>query len=558
MMSGGHHLIEQTRSALGVVLSPLTIHGKLILALGLQLALLLGVALLTLFGLHRVQRSFEAAIGHGLTVERLAGDMRNELGEARRAEKDLLLGQPEDGFTASSQRYSALNRQHVARIRQLIAELDRAATDRMSGTESRIKDDLVALTPYVNVYAEDFDAVVTLIGEHAPRDRIAVKTEDFQSAALVVEPLVADIALTGQRAAAAEIAAARAAGRRTAFLVGGCVVAAVLTGLGLAYKLSRLITAPLEQLARTAEVIGAGDLTVHVPVGGRDEIATLAATFNDMTGRLRALIGALEQRVLERERAEEQVRRLNAGLEERVRERTAELESSNRDLEAFCYSVSHDLRSPLRHISGYVYLLSHGSLARERDAEQYLRQTADAVKRMEQLIDALLVFSRIGYAELRMSEVSLANLVAEARAEIEHEAAGRRVAFTVGPLASVQADRTLLKQVVLNLLSNALKFTRTRPIAEIEIRAAPELARPGENVFLVRDNGVGFDMAYRHKLFGVFQRLHREQQFEGTGIGLANVDRIIRRHGGRVWAEAQPDRGATFFVGLRAAAQKAA
>jgi signal transduction histidine kinase len=366
---------------------------------------------------------------------------------------------------------------------------------------------------------------------------------------VIVEPLVADLALTGHRAAAAEVAAARIASQRTAFLLGCCVVAAILAGLALTYGLGHQLPARLQRLARAAEAIANGDLTVQAPVGGRDEISTLAVTFNDMTGRLRGLIGALEQRVLERERAEEQVRRLNVELEKRVSDRTAELQSANRELEAFCYSVSHDLRGPLRHISGYLYLLDR-TMPLEGEVARTVEHIGEAVKRMGQLIDALLAFSRIGRAELHKTKVSLAALVAEAREELEPEATGRDLAWSVGPLPSVQADRTLLKQAVLNLLSNALKFTRPRSVAKIEIRAAPEAARPNEAVFLVRDNGVGFDMAYAHRLFGVFQRLHPGDTFEGNGIGLANVDRIIRRHGGRVWAEAQVERGATFFVGL--------
>jgi light-regulated signal transduction histidine kinase (bacteriophytochrome)/HAMP domain-containing protein len=318
----------------------------------------------------------------------------------------------------------------------------------------------------------------------------------------------------------------------------------------LAYVLGHQITAPLGDLARASQAITAGDLSAQVEIHSRDELGTLAATFNAMTAKLRDLVRSLEERVLERERAEDQVRQLNAELEERVRARTAELEGANRELEAFSYSVSHDLRTPLRHIAGFVYLLRQPSGGLGEQSREHLDTIAGAVRRMGSLIDALLAFSRIGRAEFRTEEVDLAALVDEARAELTADSKDREVVWTVGPLPRVRGDRALLRQVIVNLLSNALKFTRPRPRAEIEVRAAPDQAGPGEAVFLVRDNGVGFDMAYADKLFGVFKRLHAPEAFEGTGIGLANVERIIRRHGGRVWAKSAVDAGATFFVAL--------
>jgi light-regulated signal transduction histidine kinase (bacteriophytochrome) len=223
-----------------------------------------------------------------------------------------------------------------------------------------------------------------------------------------------------------------------------------------------------------------------------------------------------------------------------------DLESSNKELEAFAYSVSHDLRAPLRHILGYTELLQKkmSSVADEK-SNRYLVTIQDSAKRMGNLIDDLLAFSRIGRAETQKTHVSMAQLVKEALTEVRQDAEGRNVAWKVGALPDFYGDRSMLRLVLVNLISNAIKFTRTRAQAEIEIGCAD--GNPDELVVFVRDNGVGFDMQYVSKLFGVFQRLHESTAFEGTGIGLATVQRIIHRHGGKVWAEGVIDGGATFY-----------
>jgi len=273
----------------------------------------------------------------------------------------------------------------------------------------------------------------------------------------------------------------------------------------------------------------------------------ILTALRDDTGKLRGFSKVAHDITKEQE-AEEEIRRLNSDLERRVLERTAQLESTNRELEAFSYSVSHDLRAPLRHIAGYVGILQSAAAGRLDEAgRQQLQRIAQSASHMSHLIDALLAFSQMGRAELRQVPVSLATLVEEARRELHGESEGRDIDWRIGQLPEVRGDPMMLRLVIVNLLSNALKYTRTRARAKIEIEA---MDSGPETIFSVRDNGVGFDMKYVEKLFGVFQRLHRAEEFEGTGIGLANVRRIIHRHGGRTWAQASVDGGATFYCSI--------
>ncbi len=227
------------------------------------------------------------------------------------------------------------------------------------------------------------------------------------------------------------------------------------------------------------------------------------------------------------------------------------LEAANKELEAFSYSVSHDLRAPLRHIDGYAALLRKSvehSLSEK--AARYLQTISDSAKQMGQLIDDLLVFSRMGRQEMLRTAVNLDQLIKSIFSDLRLDLQGRKISWTIAALPEVQGDPAMLRQVFMNLITNAVKFTSTRPIATVEIGV--EHPSSGEIVLFVRDNGVGFDMQYAAKLFGVFQRLHRADEFEGTGIGLANVRRIVHRHGGRAWAEGVQDKGATFYVLLPA------
>jgi PAS domain S-box-containing protein len=235
-------------------------------------------------------------------------------------------------------------------------------------------------------------------------------------------------------------------------------------------------------------------------------------------------------------------------LEQRVLARTAQLEEANRELESFSYSVSHDLRAPIRHISGFVDLFrKRGGDALDATSTHYLKVIADAAKQAGTLVDDLLAFSRMGRAELARQRVSMDAVVKEVVSLLQPEIGSRGIEWRIGPLGEVTGDAAMLRLVWRNLLSNAVKYTRTREAAVIEVERT-ELDR--EHVFCVRDNGVGFDMKYVGKLFGVFQRLHSADEFEGTGIGLANVRRIVGRHRGRAWAEGELDRGSTFCFAL--------
>jgi PAS domain S-box-containing protein len=249
--------------------------------------------------------------------------------------------------------------------------------------------------------------------------------------------------------------------------------------------------------------------------------------------------------ITERRRQEQEVRKLNDDLARR----TTELQASNKELEAFAYSISHDLRAPLRHTVGYAELLQkNASSTVDEKNRRYMTMILESGKRMGNLIDDLLAFSRIGRAETRKATVSLDALVKEALQELRPETEGRHIAWAIAALPNVSGDRSMLKLALVNLMSNAVKFTRTRPQARIEIGRAD--GKDDETVVFIRDNGVGFDMKYADKLFGVFQRLHHRDAFEGTGIGLATVQRIIHRHEGRVWSEGLVDAGATFFFSV--------
>jgi light-regulated signal transduction histidine kinase (bacteriophytochrome) len=244
-----------------------------------------------------------------------------------------------------------------------------------------------------------------------------------------------------------------------------------------------------------------------------------------------------------------EIQQLNEELEIRVQQRTLQLEAANKELESFSYSVSHDLRAPLRHISGFSQmLLEEFGESLEPAARRYLDRIQAGTGKMGQLVDELLNLARVGRHALNLSTTDLNATVADVIAMLEVEIAGRQVEWRITDQGSVDCDPVLVKQIFQNLLANALKFTRGQSTAVIEV--VRSTGDDGQTVFVVRDNGVGFNMKYVDKLFGVFQRLHREEDFEGTGIGLATVQRIVRKHGGRVWAESEPGKGAAFYFTL--------
>lgn len=305
---------------------------------------------------------------------------------------------------------------------------------------------------------------------------------------------------------------------------------------------SRFVLTELRGLTGAARRVAGGNYDIAVPVRTNDEIGILSGAFNDMAMEIK-------ERIAERKRAEEEVRRLNAELEAKVAARTVELKEANRELEAFSYSVAHDLRAPLRIIDGFSQALEEDLKdGLDANARDHLRRVRKASARMGQLIDDLLELSRITRAELRPDAINLSAVAGAVAAELKKAEPSRRVEFVIEHNLEAKGDARLLRVAVENLIGNAWKFTEKKTEARIEFGSYGQ--RDGKRVYFVRDNGVGFDMKYSAKLFGAFQRLHADTEFHGTGIGLATVARIIKRHNGAVWAEGEVERGAVFYFTL--------
>jgi signal transduction histidine kinase len=318
---------------------------------------------------------------------------------------------------------------------------------------------------------------------------------------------------------------------------GPAVLAVLLSTTAFAY----LFTEPLYSF-----YVSARDLPYFVVfVFSAVVVASFSAVRRRIEENLRLARDHLRAELEERRQREGEIRKLNQELTLRA----AELAAANKELESFAYSVSHDLRAPLRHLVGYSELLQkHAPNSLDDKSQRYIQTILESGKRMGNLIDDLLAFSRIGRTESRTIAVDLQQLVKEVIAEIGAQTTGQDISWNVGALPICYGDRSLLKLVVVNLVSNAVKFSGKRRLAKIEIGSVD--ADGDKLEIFVRDNGVGFDMQYVNKLFGVFQRLHRTDEFEGTGIGLATVQRIVHRHGGTVRAEGTVDQGATFYFSL--------
>lgn len=334
------------------------------------------------------------------------------------------------------------------------------------------------------------------------------------------------------------------------------MLGAMLVAYFLSARMQRIVTRPILAIADVArEVVAQGDYSRRAEKTSSDEVGVLADSFNTMlveierrTAEIEASNQKLAEEIIERKRNEDEVVRLNAELEDRVRERTAQLENANQELEAFCYSVSHDLRAPLRAIDGFSQaLIEDLPEIISEEGRRYLQRIRSSTQRMGQLIEDLLNLSRVSRGTLEHLPVNLSEIAKQVTLDLRQREPQRNVEISIWDGMAAEGDARLLRVMFENLIGNAWKFTSRTENPRIEIGVMRDV---GKTVFFVRDNGAGFDMAYADKLFGAFQRLHAASDFQGTGIGLATVQRIVHRHGGRIWADARVGAGAVFFFTL--------
>ncbi len=324
--------------------------------------------------------------------------------------------------------------------------------------------------------------------------------------------------------------------RRYFLIVLLVMIGSLLIAILMSSAIRRALSDPLDRLAQAANIVAREKrYSIRAPrTGSGDELDNLIENFNEMLSQIEQNDAAL--------------REARDHLDKRVQERTAQLDTANKELEAFSYSVAHDLRAPIRKIAGFARIVveDYGEQLND-EARSHLDKVQDGAQQMATLVEGLLSLARLGRQAVTRKSIALNAMVDEIIRGLSAENSERKIEWRISELGNVECDDALVNQIFVNLLSNALKYSRPREITIIEVGQMPD---EKEQVFFVRDNGVGFDMKYADKLFGVFQRLHRTEEFEGTGIGLATVERIIRRHGGRIWVDAAPDQGATFFFTL--------
>lgn len=333
------------------------------------------------------------------------------------------------------------------------------------------------------------------------------------------------------------------------FISLGTLIASIIINFRI---IASRIAYPIINLQKDIAVIGSGDLDHRINIAADDEIGQLSISLENMAKNLKSVTASrddLNREIIERNKIEDELQNLNRDLETRVNDRTSSLSDANRELEAFTYSVSHDLRAPLRAIDGYVRILMEEYSPRlDPEGARICSVISEGARNMGKLIDDLLAFSRIGRAEIQAHPIDMTSLVQSIYSEITTLEDRCRTDFHLNPLPEGKGNPTLLRHVWMNLLGNAVKFSSKKERAQIEIGAEESV---DEIIYWIRDNGAGFDMSYLDRLFNVFQRLHSVKEFPGTGIGLAIVKRIVLMHGGRVWAEGEPDRGAGFYFTMK-------
>jgi len=403
-----------------------------------------------------------------------------------------------------------------------------------------IRADYAALGDLFSQITANSERLQQFIEEGASQEKIdaAIGLEERLVSQLLVtsHSIFTDAARLAEGAQAEVTEAQRLATNLTLILMIILAIAVTTSSLVVARSISK----PLDELTKGTEIIGKGDLEHKVEVKSKDELGQLAAAFNEMTASLKKITASrdeLDREVTVRKRAEEQVRRTNI-----------ELAAVNKELEAFAYSVSHDLRAPLRSINGFSQALIEDYPDKlDEQGKDYLQRVRSATQRMGVLIDDLLRLSRVARSEMIRETVDLSAVAQSIADELQKTQPERQVSFVIAPALTTSGDAQLLRLLMENLLSNAWKFSGYHPQAKIEFGTSQV---DGKETFFVRDDGAGFDMTYADKLFGVFQRLHSQDKFPGTGVGLATVQRIVHRHGGQVWAEGKVEEGATFYFTL--------